>query len=242
MTATDVLAREWDSLYAQEQIPTEWQIIAPEIRDMESLEDLVDAMDQGGPFADDDTIWLAMITRAQDGDDLAGHVLLRSLRMRCHGLGRTAAWRGLDKPLAAAQAAAWIAIATYPLTRRTKVRSNLFMETLHHMPDADPVRSRRREQGRECLFASPTAADAVLAGERQPSAAEEIVDLLLWALDSEIITREEGALLYRCSVEAERSPRMELTAIAAENGVSDRWMRELHSRAVHKISAAVQRA
>ena len=226
MTATDVLTHEWDALYAQEQIPAEWKLIAPGIQDMTVLEDLIAAMDQSGPYADDDTIWLAMITRAQDGDDLAGHLLLRALRRRCHRLRRTETWRGLDEPLATAQAAAWIAIATYPLTRRTSVRSNLFMEALHHMPHGDPVRSLRHEQGRELLFDSPAAADEVL----------------LWALDSKIITREEGALLYRCSIDAERSPRMELTAIAAESGVSDRWMRELHSRAVRKISAAVQRA
>lgn len=242
MTATDVLTHEWDALYAQEQIPAEWKLIAPGIQDMTVLEDLIAAMDQSGPYADDDTIWLAMITRAQDGDDLAGHLLLRALRRRCHRLRRTATWRGLDEPLATAQAAAWIAIATYPLTRRTSVRSNLFMEALHHMPHGDPVRSLRHEQGRELLFDSPAAADEVLTADGQTSATEEIVDLLLWALDSKIITREEGALLYRCSIDAERSPRMELTAIAAESGVSDRWMRELHSRAVRKISAAVQRA
>lgn len=223
------MEREWLAAHADTPLPDEWLLIHPAMRTIATLGELLSQMRPAGTFANSDTVFLALITRAQDGEDLAARVLLQQLQPRCRQLLATAAKRHLDDPVSDVYVAAWQAIATYPLTRTTKVRINLSMRVLNALPQApsgDVLGATDDLAGRftdHMSLASPT----------------EVSRLLLWALDHEVITREEGALVYRASVDADSSTEAALKELASTEGVTPRWMRKRYTRVVDKIAHAV---
>lgn len=224
------IATEWDEGYAHLPIPGDWTIIDTALRGMSTLRELLDALGPGGDLQDSDRVYLALITRAQAGETVAGRVLVQRLQPRCRQLFATAAKRGLEDPAACSYTAAWAAIMTFPLTRTTKVRINLSMRVLNKMPEQtdDPT---------------PIAADdlgpmvTAEAGDISPTT--ETAKLLLWALDHDVITQAEGALLYRATIATPTSVNAALSEIAAEEGVTSRAMHGRYSKVVKKISDAV---
>ena len=231
-TDTDLdrqITDEWASAYADQPLPHEWTVIDPTLAALPTLGHLLDAMGPRGALADSDRVYLALITRAQAGEEMAGRVLLQRLQPRCRQLFGTAAKRGLDDVAASAYAAAWSAVMTYPLTRTTKVRINLSMRVLNAIPDAHEE-------------PTPIAADDLgprIADDAPVSSTCEAARLLLWALDHDVISQDEGALLYRATLDASTSINAALTEIAAEEGVTSRAMHGRYSRVVEKITAAV---
>lgn len=100
------MTQEWDTAYAGTPLPHEWQLIDAGMATLETLGDLLRQMRPRGRYSDSDTVFLALITRAQAGESLAGRVLLQQLQPRCRQLLATAAKRDLEDPASAVYAAA----------------------------------------------------------------------------------------------------------------------------------------
>lgn len=240
---TSYLTREWHEVHAGTPIPSEWRLIDAGIQELQTLDDLLEEMGPRGRYCDDDTVYLALITRAQAGEELAGRVLLQRLQPRCQQLLRTCARRRLDDRAADVHAAAWNAIITYPLPRTRKVRINLSMQVLHCLPaeenpgwlgGANDLRDLMTD-GQATL--TSWAADTAPAGSL--STCDEVSELLLWAMDHEILTRDESALIYQATIGATTSTRAALEEMATHAGVTGRCMRKRYSRAANKVAAAV---
>lgn len=243
---TSYLTREWDEVHAQSLIPDEWRLIEPGFQDLQTLDDLLEAMGPHGRYCDDDTVYLALITRAQAGEALAGRVLLQRLQPRCQQLLRTCARRHLDDRAADVHAAAWNAIITYPLPRARKVRINLSMQVLHCLPAEEnhgwlggPHDLRDLMADAQVGLSTWSGGESTLSSAPSPSTPDEVSELLLWAMDHEIISRDESALLYQATIGATTSTRAALEDLANSNGVTGRCMRKRYTRAVKKVAAAV---
>lgn len=239
-TYTASLTQEWDEVHAPTPLPHEWRLIAADMHDLETVDELLVEMGPRGRFANDDAVYLAMITRAQAGEDLAGRLLLQRLWPRCVQLLGTCSGRGLDDQAADVHAAAWEAIMTYPLSRSQKVRINLSMQVLHHLPQESNHGAIARGHDLHDLMADSDAPSwNVGASEGGFSAAAEVSELLLWAMDHEVVTRQECAMVYRATLDAETSTSAALEEIAHEVGVTGRCMRGRYARVVDRIAAAV---
>lgn len=243
---TSYLTREWHEVHAATPIPDEWRLIDAGIQELQTLDDLLEGMGPHGRYCDDDTVYLALITRAQAGEDLAGRLLLQRLQPRCQQLLRTCARRRLDDRAADVHAAAWDAIITYPLPRTRKVRINLSMQVLHCLPaEGNPGWLGAPNDLRDLMTDSQLeltswAGDNTATGAAAPlSPPDEVSELLLWAMDHEIITRNESALLYQATIGATTSTRAALEELAETTGVTGRCMRKRYRRAVDKVAAAV---
>lgn len=224
------MEHEWLTVHASTPIPREWSLIHPEMLKIDTLGELLALLRPSGTFANSDVVFLALITRAQAGEDLAGRVLLQQLQPRCRQLLATAAKRHSEDPAADVYGAAWQAIATYPLTRVTKVRINLSMRVLNALPQA---------HADDLLGSNDDLASRFITDDSALASPIEVSRLLLWALDHDVITREEGALVYRASVDAGSSTEAALRDIANTEGVTARWMRKRYTRVVDKIAHAV---
>lgn len=77
------------------------------------------------------------------------------------------------------------------------------------------------------------------AGHCDLSSPTEVSRLLLWALDHDVLTRDEGALAYRATISADTSSQAALKQLANDAGVTTRAMRARYTRVVDKLARAV---
>lgn len=223
------MRHEWDTAYATTPLPSDWSLIDHGINELSTLNELLVQLGPSGRYANSDVVFLALITRAQDGEALAARLLLQQLQPRCRQLLATAAKRHLDDPVADVYAAAWQAIATYPLARSTKVRINLSMRVLNRLP----------AESDEPLLDLHEDLSTRVVDTNALTTPTEAARLLLWALDHDVITREEGALVYRATLDADTSSHAALGELATQAGITTRAMRNRYTRVVDKLAQAV---
>lgn len=158
----------------------------------DTLQDIVDTLAHtNGDYATADTTLHTLIQHHRDGDDLAGRVVLQAMLGACLRQVHTALGRGLDGE-SEALAAMWTSIATYPLHRTTRVAANLAMDALKHLQTAQnvPLPAGDAAEVSECQSDPCDAFNGAVC-----SSSDEASKLILWALDNEVLTRDEAQLL-----------------------------------------------
>lgn len=190
--------------------------------------DLVDAITSSPHH---DALLHQLLTLHRDGEQLAGRIVLQAMLGRANRLTRTAAGRGQDADDAVA--GLWTAIATYPLHRTAHVAANLAMDALKAMSPAEGETPLSPEVLEGQIHDDQGAGRLT---PRSPSASEEAVTVLLWALDHQVLTQDEVQLLahtYLGEGYRDTTAHAELSGAAA---------RQRRSRAVRKLAAAVAAA
>lgn len=207
-----------------------WQL--PCDSPVETLQDVLESICSA---ANSDALLHALLTLHRAGDEDAGRVLLQTMLGSVHRLTATARGRGLVDGEADAITAMWDAIATYPMHRTTKVAANLALEALASLQKA-LSNDLPASDGLEDL-AHWEQACGRLSGSQGPSASEEAAEALLWALDHDVLTRDEVALLTSIYITSEAATS---TDMAVEHGLSAPALRQRQHRAVRKLANAVR--
>lgn len=222
------LNEQWERVHADQPIPPAW---TADFADAQTLQGVLDLL-RSTP--DPDAPLLALIARTQDGDETAGRVLLQTMLGKLHQIGRTAIGRGLDDAAHEALLAFYTATASYPLERDTKVAANLSMRCLNVLP------ARRGALETSCGI--DQADDSYLERlldrheHHQTDPTDDLVTLLAWALDEQVLDRDQVALLGRRYLAAQPPTSDEL---ADELGVSSSAVRKRCAAAVRALSEAV---
>lgn len=200
---------------------------------IETLQDVLEAICSA---ADSDALLHALLELQHAGEEDAGRVLLQTMLGSVHRLTATARGRGLVDGEADAITAMWDAIASYPLHRSSKVAANLALEALSSLQKALSS-DLPASDGLEDL-AHWEQACGRLSGSQGPSASEEAAEALLWALDHEVLTRDEVALLTSIYITGEASASS--AELGAARGLSAAALRQRQHRAVRKLADAVR--
>lgn len=236
------LNREWVRELADSPSPAHWRA-HPSLRTHATLGAVIASL----PGADPDTIdavLLALVRLGHDGDDIARRTLLQTLLGRVQRMTYTARARGLQDPVSAALQAALEAIASYPLHRRSKVAARLAMDCLSHLPrgaQATELCSGDELLG-ELVHADQIAGRALVVDDGDRSR-REAVDLLLWALDTCVLTPDEAALLAQVHLpptdHGEHAPAPTFKQLACATATPAATLRKRASRATAKLTRAV---
>lgn len=189
---------------------------------------------------------LLVLTRA--GDELAERVLLQAMLPKIVRLERTALGRHLADPSSDALFAMWTSITTYPLHRTTSVAANLALDALHHIPAQDIADGIHViplfEDSDEGLSTDDNIDRQLIASlegreeTSQPNGRDLIVEVLQWALDHEILTRDDVALLALVHLRDDDDP-LTLKQAGEQLGLSHAATRQRHARAVRALASAV---
>ena len=182
-----------------------------------------------------DSVLLALLELAHDGDQLAGRTVLqlmlgKAVRIAASRTGRT----DRDTLEQLAVTALWDVIAAYPIDRRRqKVAANLAMDTLHQV--VAELRHDRHETPTDSDVLGRVVEDRGALGDGPADA--ELVEVVMWGVESGVIGREDAVLLVRVYCTGADNPGG--AAVAAEFGLSWAAARQRCSRAVRKLAAAV---
>lgn len=155
-----------------------------------SIEDIITTLhDRTCEHAIADSTLLTLLQLHRNGDELAGRVVLQAMLGASVRQVPTALGRGLDGE-ADALAALWVSIATYPLHRTARVAANLALDALKHL--------QKPEKAPLPVGDALTVADDLPGAHSaswEPSPSDEATKVILWGLDHDVITQEEGRLL-----------------------------------------------
>ncbi|RIQ20148.1 RNA polymerase sigma factor [Jiangella rhizosphaerae] len=237
---TDQLNAEWRRLGAR-PIPKRWTL--PGLAGCAVLADAADVIGRTRrhqpAFADGLLIGLLDQRTARD-DHLAGRLVLQvmlgravNLARRAHRFGVAGVRGDLPQLTAAAVAALWHAIATYPVDRRRhKVAVNLCMDTLRHFNLA-------LEDDAPDLVDTAVLDTAEPVFHHAPAPVVEVFATLTWGIGKGIITADDAELLVRvyCPLPGQHGGAH---VVARELGLSPAAVRQRCSRAIQRLSAAVQ--
>lgn len=222
------LNHEWSSTLAE--TPTDWDL--PLDSPTTTLQEVLEAIsDADNP----DQLLHALLQLHHNGDDTAGRLLLQTMLGSTHRLARTARSRGLPDGEADAIAAMWAAIATYPMHRTKRVAANLALEALSSLQKALSSDLPASEDLEDLAHWEQSCGR--LSGSHGPSASEEASEALLWALDQDVLTRDEVAMLTSIYITSDRATSAELGEI---HGLSAAALRQRQHRAVRKLATAVR--
>lgn len=238
-----VIASAWPS----------WSTIQPALDGVEDPSQLREWLQESDPPAADAVAhgiaWLASTEGGDDPD--AAQTLAWLLVPGAAFLARQLRTLSVDIDHVVA-AELWLLVRTFPLQRR-KVISNLMWDLRANVLAAceAPATLRRKDP---TWYATVTAVDDSLMfaipDEHDPSAFEELTDVLDWACDRRVIADADRQLVLML-VEASEHLRVRQTAshgllaneatatVAAMLGVCDRTVRRRFKRTVRALTAAV---
>jgi hypothetical protein len=222
-----------------EQLDREWQHIAAARSSTRRLRDVCDLAGvpsiaqleryvRSAPPEDADRILVALVTRALGGEQLAARVLLQLLLPGTRNLARR--WWALgdaDERAAAAVAAVYHRIRTYPLERRPgRIAANVLL---------DAARELRRSVPRVVM--TPTADPAVHSRQQadrpSPDAAAELAEVLTDAVDAGVLDLGDAQLIARSRIAGHR-----VEDIAAHHRLGTRALWDRRQRAERRLAAA----
>lgn len=212
---------------------TPWASLHPCLAGPSTLEDIL-ATISASEREHTDAVLHALLSLARDGREKAARTVLQTMLPTVRRQGFTARYRSLEDPLSCAGAAMWTAITTYPLHRTRSVAANLALEALHQL-DADAALTPTPVGD---LVTLHLEADQ-LAGhspEPGPTDREIVAATLAWALDHDALSRDEVRLLALTHL---AHPTPTSAQIGAELDMTASAVRKRHSRAVHKLAAAL---
>jgi hypothetical protein len=196
-----------------------------------------------------DQLLVGLLEQAQDGDRLAGRVVLQAMLPAAVRLAQAITSRpdvlgDRDEACAVVLATLWQVIATYPVARRQdRVAANLYLDTLavirrgstsstHRAALAFPEQSYADIR----LAAEPAGLDAGLDDLAGPVDAQ-LCTVLAWAVRSGVLRLDEARLLARV-YGFDAGPVETGPAVAARYGVSWPALRQR----CHRIARRVGRA
>lgn len=227
------LNAEWVEHLATRALPRAWTRASLQLETVEDLAGLL-VWIASADSLERDRVLHALLRANRDGESLAGRVLLQTMLGRVQRLAHTARGRGLEDPVAAAAAAMWAAIATYPLHRRTAVASNLAMESLRALPR--PVKAPLAAgEALEGLIHHEQSCGR-LSADFETDPGQQAQATLLWALDTGALSGEEVRLLTRSYLQ----PTSSTEELAAELKISAAAVKMRRSRAVRRLGVAVR--
>ncbi|TDD66993.1 sigma-70 family RNA polymerase sigma factor [Jiangella aurantiaca] len=237
---TDQLNAEWRRLGAR-PIPKRWPL--PGLAECAVLADAADIIGRTRrhqPAVADGLLIGLLDQRTERDDHLAGRLVLQvmlgravNLARRAHRFGATGVRGDLPQLTAAAVAALWHAIATYPVDRRRhKVAVNLCMDALRHFNLA-------LEDDAPDLVDTTVLDTAEPVFDHAPAPVVEVFATLTWGIGKGIITADDAELLVRvyCPLPGQLGGAH---LVARELGLSPATVRQRCSRAIQRLSVAVQ--
>lgn len=237
---TDQLNAEWLRLGAR-PVPKRWPL--PGLAECLRLADAADTIARARrhqPAVADDLLVGLLDQRTGRDDHLAGRLVLQvmlgravNLARRTHRFGAPGVRGDLPQLTAAAVAALWHAIATYPVERRrNKVAVNLCMDALAHF------NAGLQDEAPELVDANVLdTAEPVF--RRAPAPVVEVFSTLTWGISKGIITADDAELLVRvyCPLPGQLGGAHR---VALELGLSAATVRQRCSRAIQRLSDAVR--
>jgi hypothetical protein len=179
---------------------------------------------------DADRVLLALVTRAVDGDRLAGRVLTQLLLPGARALARR--WWALGDPderAAAVVLAVYQRIRQYPLARRPgRVAANVLMDAAHELR-----RSLPRVAHVPCEDPGVHQAAGPHRGAHEIDPAAELGEVLCRAVGDGVVAAEDAELIARSRIGGDR-----VADIADRRGVRPRTLWDRRHRAEAALVAA----
>jgi hypothetical protein len=188
-----LLDREWELMCRSPACTRQlrgWARHDPALAGFSDLAELAAHVNRAGDPAASDLVLAALAALAAT-DDLAARVVLQLLRPGCKAVAEAAVWmESWAERESVAVAAVYDRIRTYPTQRRPRyIAANVLRDALKGM-----LRSRRREWAlATCSWED--LADDELEAETEPPAAEELVELLAWAVRREVLAPDAARLI-----------------------------------------------
>jgi len=196
-----------------------------------------------------DGVLVGLLERAQDGDRLAGRVVLQTMLPAAVRIAQAITSRpdvlgDQDEAFALVLAALWQVIATYPVaSRREKVPANLYLDTLALVRRGHTSSTHRAalvfpEQAYADIrtAAEPGQLDADQDDPAGPADAQ-LCTVLAWAVRSSVLQLDEARLLARV-YGLDGSPGGAGPAVAAEYGLSWPALRQRCHRIARRVGQA----
>lgn len=258
------LVREWCracELPANRHALVKWAHRESALRDIHSLPEVLDAIDEAGPARTDELL-LALIRLAQAGQQLAGRTVLQAmlpkLKLMCwRTSGSTSDDWELHDRRQVGIVEFWDVMMSYPVHRRPhKVAANLALDTLHRLTSAsrgggfeevvfDPHRidldevMAAQQQIEHPHFQDPTAAAADVADADELSPDADLLEVMAWALEVRAIDSRDAALLVRVYAPSTGEPGG-AGPVADELGLTPEAVRQRCSRARRALVEAAR--
>jgi hypothetical protein len=255
-SAARALATEWPLVNTAHRSDVQaWALTDPALAGFTSGGAILDAIDDASN-ARQDQLLLALLRLSQTGERFATRTLLQAMMPKLSQLAHYADTdgdiKGSDRSSITVSAFLTV-VHTYPVQRRPRsVAGNLALDTLHHIaanrrtPTTTPTRVLNWDpwqleyaaaaEGIGSLNQTPLTTDTT--ADADPG--DEVRQLLTWALEHEVITTDEAALLRRSFLTdpTDTTPRGH-SAAAEELGLSPAAVRQRCSRAIRRIRTAV---
>ena len=189
-----LLDREWDSMCRSAACTRhlrEWAAHDEALAGFADLAALAAHVNRPGEPAASDLVLAAVVARAPS-DDLAARVVLQLLRPGCKALAESAVWlETWAERESAVIAAVFDRIRTYPIERRPRyIAANVLRDALKSM-----LKTRRRQrEPTTCSWEELDDDDEVLVEHEAPPA-EELVELLAWAVRRKVLPSDTARLI-----------------------------------------------
>lgn len=247
------LMREWEALNGLPTTATtvhRWAQLEPDLTDLGSPVEILDAIDGGDPDIKD-RLLLALIRLHQAGHHLAGRTVLQAMLPKLAKMARSTAGPRREDYRHDTLSEFWLVLTGYPTTRRTtRVAANLALDTLHRLT-VDARRDDHRHQQAADLGERPLAGDALGGGDQLQrihvdrhhdddfTEDTHLTDVLLWAVAHQVITAEQAQLLVTCYLPANPDTAYGFTTAARQLGLSETAIRKRCSRISRTLATAV---
>jgi hypothetical protein len=229
----DLLDREWARLAHDRGAARRLagvRAVAGAVRDLAGLERYVRT---AGP-AEADAVLLALVTRTiDDGDELAARVLLQLLLPGTRNLARR--WWALgdrDERAAAAVAAVYRRIRTYPLARRPgRIAANVLLDAARDLRRAVPAEVAGLDDVRDTGDRIGVGA-GVGTGAAPDHAALELAGVLADAVDEGVLDLRDARLIAQSRIGGRR-----VADLAAQHRMGSRTLWDRRQRAERRLAA-----
>lgn len=224
-----------------------WAATCPALAEMRSLPELLRQISRTEP-ARRDPILLGLLALAQDGDRLAGRVVLqvmlpKAVRVAMSVVRRPDIAGDREEAYATAVAALWQVIATYPIGRRPRrVTANLALDTLAVVQRGHTGSSHftRTFPERACAdlrqVCEPVHHDPDPDELTGPVDAELLM-LLAWGVRTGVLELEQARLLARAYA-LDGQPAGSSTEVAAQCGLNPAALRQRCHRLARRLGEA----
>lgn len=185
-----------------------------------------------------DCVLYELVTLAHAGDRNAERVLLQALIPAAQRMAHRV--RSLDDfdrhdRVGYAIGAAWESIKRYKLHLRARVMANLTMNMLGILAPEKSANDRIIADHTTPVATDVLEAEAGAWVAPEPTAEERLAELFTWALDTNLVTTAEIALLSRTALSDEKH-----AAIAADLGITVACLRKRADRIRARIAGAAK--
>ena len=229
------LNHEWDTQLKHESLAAREN--SPSLKGFPTAGDVVNALARsGGNRAISDPILYSLIEAGQNGDHQARRIVLQAMLGRCVKMayGQLRDALGTLDHEHEAVAIMWELIVTYPLNARPHtIAGNLACDILKQA-----TRKNSKAKGAQPALLGEDAApgsDELVVNAWEDSPTREIIDLLTWAMRTNVITQTDIQIVaLRHLVDAEPS----FTQIGERLGISADTANRRYGRAIAKLTRA----